>query len=173
MFHNARESIMLNNARVCVCGRVCVCIVLCVWQVKVATLHSRCRGPTLPNQFLMDVRKFMVKNIFDYAQWTRELVNCAKATEHRSDQHPCPLVWLAPATQYPFHFPLSPLTPYPLQPLLNCAKPTLAPPPPSWGGYTKCTIYFYAHEQRQQQHEWNTIHLYCCVLFLFVAYLWR
>lgn len=172
MFHNARESIMLNNARVCVCGRVCVCIVLCVWQVKVATLHSRCRGPTLPNQFLMDVRKFMVKNIFDYAQWTRELVNCAKATEHRSDQHPCPLVWLAPATQYPFHFPLSPLTPYPLQPLLNCAKPTLAPPP-SWGRYTKCTIYLYAHEQQQQQHEWNTIHLYCCVLFLFVAYLWR
>lgn len=65
----ARESIMLNNARVCVCvfGRY-------RWQrctgstVTGTGTTGTGRGPTLPNQFLMDVRKFMVKNIFDYAQ---------------------------------------------------------------------------------------------------------
>lgn len=119
---------MLNNASVCVCvcGRY-------RWQRctgSTVTGTGTCttgtgRGPTLPNQFLMDVRKFMVKNIFDYAQWTRELVNCAKATEHRSDQHPCPLVWLAPTTQYPFPPPtLLTLA----APLLNCVRPTRCAP---------------------------------------------
>lgn len=168
---NVSQYARVNNVEQCesVCGFVCVCVRLCVcvWQVKVATLHSRQRHRHHRHRSWPHV----AQSIFDgrakiYGEKYIWLCTMNPRVGKLCKSYGAPIRPTAMSTSvaspsYAVPFPL-----HPLKPLLNCAKPTLAPTPKLGLLYKMYYIFLCTWTTTTTTRKEHNTFILLCIIFI-------